>query len=181
MDNNNNNITLYNRLATEPTDRDLLLDILDFCKEGRTIDEISDFVSKYNEFNFSLRSAVTLLAWLFEDGGIEKKHNKKTELWFTTREGADALSQIRPQNALMNMINDNFEQKAIFLRILRMCTEGEDKSTIEEAFAGISAFDNNEISVSYFIGLLEEADGLKWCGKWQVTETGRKLVNSIAI
>lgn len=173
-------VSLLQRMADEPSSKDILYGILTFCEKERTTEEIVEEINRYTQNRVLLQRPQTLITWLIEEGGLESVVNtEELKVWRTTSAGIHAVRFARSPDWFENLSQSDPEYIDIYLMVMESCIEDKTKDEIEAILECNLMLEEIEILPSFFIATLEEAGGLEWNGKWKTTSSGKKTLEVI--
>jgi hypothetical protein len=171
-------IALLKRIKGEPAYRDLMYEILAFSVTPKTIEEIETMFNGLTEGRTTLQSARTLISWLVEwEALLLIVEEDKPQKWQASETGEFVVKALAPADRLTAIMNNG--DKANLLKLLTNLSEPKTRQELEDILGGDKLFGEIGVYPSYFIGLLEEAGGIEWNGKWRLTKTGKEFVNTL--
>lgn len=170
---------LMERIEEERGVQEIMYGILSFCTSERTTPEILKYVKELGS-DLILYSPETLITWLYNARGLRAAGDEAETVWISTPEGAAAADRRNSSDRLQCLLEHEAAFNNLYVSILRSCVTPKTKEEIEAVVEPILRAGSTEIYPAYFIGMLEEAGGLRWENKWRTTEKGVKLLEAAA-
>jgi hypothetical protein len=171
-------VVLLKQIKSEAAYRDLMYEILAFSVTPKTGGEIEEMADNLTEGRTTLQSPLTLVSWLAEWGAlIPIVEEGKSQKWQVSETGAYVVNSLASADRLTALMNS--EDNANLLKLLTNLTEPKSRQELEDILGGDKLFDEIGVYPSYFIGLLEEAGGIEWNGKWRMTKTGMEFLGKL--
>lgn len=199
--------SLLGRMAAR---REVLLGIIDFCREPRAVADVEARVRELQARNASVYSAAALCAMLEEAGalvreaggeritderqfapdvevvdGVEylRPHRMPATAWRATEAGTRVLGEDDPLGRFRAMIEEDRVYMPIYLRILELCDRdgGASAKELGEAVDHEPLVQNPRLFAQHFVERLERCDALTWDGGWHVTDLGRGAREELAL
>ncbi|MBM6999888.1 hypothetical protein I3I95_07090 [bacterium] len=190
--------------------REVLLGIVDFCREPRTVADVEARVRELQARNVSVYSAAALCAMLEEAGALvresggeritgERQFAPNVEVvdgveylrprrmpattWLATEAGTRVLGEDDPLSRFRAMIDEERVYMPIYLRVLELCDRDNGASAKElgEAVDHEPLVQNPRLFAQHFVERLERCDVLSWDGGWRVTDLGRGAREELAL
>ncbi len=164
-------LVIEDRIASEPAYHSILYRILAYIETPRTFHEIEEEVVTYPEMKIPLQTPQVFIGWLRDCGAIEEiVLEPKPSLWQLTPAGNIALQKERANDKLEALLREDASYKTIYLMVLKFCKQAKSRIEIEAHLSNHPLLENPKIYPSYFIDMLEKADGLIWDSAWKTTQ-----------
>lgn len=182
-----------------PGRRDVLLAILDSCRQRREDGEISALVADAQRENRSVFAAITLCRMLekagalshvrengesFDEGALEpetfvedgveyiRATQPPASFWETTDAGLAYLAADDPAGRISELLEREAAYLPVYKYLLSRCGDGCDVKTLEAKVDKHPLTQKPRLYVQHFLKQLEDAGALKWDGAWRTTEHG---------
>ncbi|QAR32627.1 hypothetical protein EP073_04150 [Geovibrio thiophilus] len=170
---------LMDRIGEEHGVQDTMYEILAFCSAERTTAEILKHVKELGADSI-LYSPETLITWLYNAQGLRIVRDEPETVWISSSIGTEAAGRRQNSDRLKSLLEQEAVFNNLYVSILRNCVIPKTKEEIEEIIEPILQAGSTGIYPAYFIGMLEDAGGLRWDSKWHTTENGVKLLTAAA-
>jgi hypothetical protein len=182
--------------------RELLLKILAYCQEQRTLAELEDYIASLPWFKESTQPQYYLIQFLVDGAGLveldldaggqiiepsQKANLDEDELddliatwaYIITDEGRAILEEMSVQNRLVALFDELPQFKAILLEVLNFLETKQQFAAVDTLLRGrdLSAL-GEAVQPSVFVDKLEKAGAVYWQDGWQSTKEGREAATS---
>lgn len=166
------------RMAAEPANKIVLYKILEYCITAHSDSDVERTILSFPEMKTAVHSPELLLTWLENAGGIEHLTGDNGEIvWFTTPAGRNVVESDSFSNRLIRLFAQETIYQSIYLQIFQACLSPKSRKEIESMMEHNPILKESNVYPSYFIEKLEEAGGLQWDEKWQITSAGKDFLN----
>ncbi len=175
---------IVRRISAEPGHKAVLYRMLKYCASARTGPEVEHYLRSFPGRRGTWQSALVLLGWLAEAGGIEpigideqEKKGEQERLWRTTPAGLNALGSASDRDRLVRLLAREALYHDIYLQVLEFCAVPRSRTEIDELLKGNPVLEQPKVYPSFLIEALEEAGGLEWDGQWKTTQDGKDFLH----
>ena len=187
----------------------VLVGVLSYCSEPKPAHVAESYADDLQRYDNSVFDGATLCRQLYRAGALslvdaegapfsEGQANPATETvddvdylvsvepapayWLTTPAGAAYLAENGPDKRLRAALDADERYKVIYKRILSLCAREEGASTAYLAYAvnDDPLLQNPRRYCTKFTDVLRQNGALFYDTAWKVTETGRRLLSSLA-
>lgn len=167
-------LSILQRLEEEIAHKEILLEILLFCRRSHTVGEIEDHIISFSASQVSLHPPKRLISWMHDLGGIEKltETNTTAERYRTNDAGENVCEALAPASQLRTLLSSEKLYDRIFTHILKSCVESKSREELEAIIENHPDFTETKLLPSYFIDKLEASRCIEWSGRWQTTYDG---------
>lgn len=192
-----------------PSQRKVLLGILDFCQNGQTAADTYARVDALQEYNPSVFTADVLCGHLEQAGALElvtedgqpyegiemepklvevdgveyyEAQEPPTAYWRTAEAGLEALAADKPFERLDALFEENAKYSPIYREVLHLCAQegGATTAMLSAAVDKDPLVQSPRRYAPYFIDGLEKCDAVEWKGSWQITEVGHGALERLS-
>lgn len=167
-------LSILQRLEEEVAHKKILLQILRFCRQPHTVNEIKDHITSFSSSKVSLHPPKRLISWMHDLGGIKQSDEASStaELYTTSDAGEKVCKALAPATQLQILFNSDKQYEKIYSHILESCIQSKNREKLEAIIQNHPDFSGTKLLPSHFIERLEETCCLEWTGKWQTTHDG---------
>lgn len=192
---------LLGLLGRNPLQREIYLELLNWCEVRRGLEETERMVSECPGFSLTAQSPFALISNLVDGGGIDWfeidadglviTEERKVGLsddeaddlvegfaLQTTDAGRIVAQEMAPERRLENLFREVPHRATTFLDVIDLCKTPQPFKAVEEFLAtgaqSSKALGPSAVSVqpSYFVDMLERAGALVWDKGWRATKGG---------
>lgn len=184
------------RLATLISDmapyKSQLLNIVTFCEEEKTAEEIDEMLKPLREHRVCTYSPINLRTMLVSTGALIYNDNDEeaeevtdengnlvlpeetaTPTWLATEEALAFCASLNPYADLVEALVTDNDYINAYVQVLQLCSgEGCKVSTIEHTLNDSGILEGSVKQPGYFVGKLEDLGAIEWKGAWQITPLG---------
>lgn len=185
------------------------LKIMEYCRETRSMDEMSSFVTDLLAQRRAVYSAASFCKMLADAGALVKidadgnpyvevevepeeavDENGMTYLkpgtppaafWQTTEDGVAVLEESDPIAALAKIIEENAPFRSVFRDILRLCDAegGTSIVDLESTLNRDPILAESRRQAQFFMDYLDRNGAVAWDGAWKTTDVGKAVLASL--
>lgn len=190
-----------------PGGREVLLSVIDTCREGASDAQVEEAVVRAQRNNRSVYSAFTLCRLLERAGAIEhlnedgepfdEASEEPTEieedgaeylqaavppasLWKATQAGIDYADADDPAARTQALLEEEREYLPVYKYLLKACEQGGRTKDLSAKVDGLPLVQKPRKYVQHFLEGLERAGALEWTGSWRTTSTGERALAGLS-
>lgn len=181
--------------------RQVILEVLKFCRESRAAAEVSIKINELQESRRSVYDASAITAMLVKAGALEKEGEENeperveqdgVAYWkpvvgapatlVSTPAALEVVMSDDPLGRAVEVLEHDAAYAAIYQRLLALCDVegGASPSALNEAIDDDPLVQKPRRFALYFIDKMEQCACIVWDGMWKTTEIGRKLAEKLA-
>lgn len=181
--------------------RDVLVGILEYCREPHTVTDVDARVEELQAHNASVYDAASLCEMLEKAGGLEhvqgagetpsedcqpqvelvdgveylRPAKQPSPTLRTTEVGAGLLDSLNPKAELERLLGEDADYLDIYLRVLDLCADegGATTPALSAAVDKDPLVQSPRLFAQHFTERLEKAGAVRWDGRWRITELGQ--------
>lgn len=187
------------------TRREVLMGILSFCCEERSVAEVEAEVGRLQAGDYSVWSGAKLCAMLEDAGALERlgqargREPQKVEVdgvaywqpvaggptsWRITAKGVDALEHDDPMARLCGLLAEQERYRPVYRTVLAMCARegGVDAVSVGKAVDDDPLLQKPRMYAPAFLNGLASCGAVKWTGSaWCATQVGRSALAQLEL
>jgi hypothetical protein len=189
--------------------RNVLLGVLDLCREGKDARAVAEYVSQAQRTNRSVFSAGSILTLLEEAGGLartaqdgsawptepaEPEHvfvdgveylraaPSRLLFWKTTAAGLRVSEGDRPLGRVEDLFSCDVEYLPVYKRVLLLCGEdgGASAGRLGAAVDKLDVVKEPRLFAAHFTERLEHAGAVEWSDAWVLTDVGVQALDMLS-
>ncbi len=198
---------LLDLMARNPLQREIYLQIIEFCETRRSLAETETMVEGCLGFSLTAQTPFRLIANIVDNGGIDwfeidEQGNEITEerkegltpdeaddlvagfALETTDAGREAYRRMAPEQRMRDLFNQVPQRLSAYLDIIDFCNEPKSFKAVEAMVRNmdpriLTSSGTQNLQPSYFVDMLERSGGLVWDKGWRATKKGSELANQM--
>lgn len=198
---------LLNLMKRNPLQREIYLQIIDFCETRRALAEAEAMVAACPGFALTAQTPFRLIANVVDNGGIhwyevDAEGNEITEerkagltpdeaddlvagfALETSDDGREAYKRMAPERRLRDLFGQVPQRLGAYLDIIDFCSEPRSFKAVEALVRSFNpeamvSSGAQKLQPSYFVDMLERSGGLVWDKGWRATRKGSELAKQM--
>lgn len=159
--------------------KSLVLSILDYCRQERSVTSIQQLISSYPTSISSFYSDIELLNIIIEHDALESSNNlnNDTQLWITSDKGVEVLDKYSAKKEIAHFFQKEKNISDICKSILVFCKQLHSSGDIYDTYSDHPNLKTAGVMTHYCVHELEKIGALQWFGDgWKTTEEGLKII-----